>query len=84
MAPREYGPFFYLCKNVSMTTPDEQSPNPDTAETAGKHDPEVAEAYAESVGIDPSPDEIQEYLKMVGAPPLIDQSDTAQATDGDV
>ena len=67
-----------------MTTPDEQSPNPDTAEISGKHDPEVAEEYAESVGIDPSPDEIQEYLKMVGAPPLIDQSDTAQAKDDDV
>jgi hypothetical protein len=65
-----------------MTTPDDQPPNLDTAETAGEHDPEVAEAYAESVGVDPSPDEIQEYLKIVGAPPLGDQSDTAQANDG--
>jgi len=67
-----------------MTTPDEQPPNPDTAEITGKHDPEVAEEYAESVGIDPSADEIQEYLEMVGAPPLIDESDAAQANDDDV
>jgi hypothetical protein len=40
------------------------------------HDPEAAEAYAESVSIDPSPDEIDEYLKMAGGEPLHEQTTT--------
>lgn len=64
-----------------MTTPDERLPGVDTAEEAGAHDPEVAEAYAESVSIDPSPDEVDEYLKIAGAVPLADRSDTAPAGD---
>jgi hypothetical protein len=62
-----------------MTTPDERLPVADTAEPGSEHDPEAAEAYAEAVGIDPSPDEIDEYLKIAGAAPLADQSDTAPA-----
>ena len=62
-----------------MTTPEERLPVAGTAEPGGKHDPEAAEAYAESVGIDPSQDEINEYLKIAGAAPLADQSDTAPA-----
>lgn len=58
-----------------MTTPDEQLPVAGTAEPGSRHDPEAAEAYAESVGIDPSPDEIDEYLEIAGAAPLTDQSD---------
>jgi hypothetical protein len=64
-----------------MTTPDERLPAAGTAESASEHDPEAAEAYAESVGIDPSQDEINEYLKIAGATPLADQSDTAPADD---
>ena len=64
-----------------MTTPDERLPVVGMAEPGSEHDPEAAEAYAESVGIDPSPDEINEYLKIAGAAPLADQSDTAQIDD---
>ncbi|MDQ3762382.1 MAG: hypothetical protein M3460_12075 [Actinomycetota bacterium] len=66
-----------------MTTPDERLPATGTAEPGSEHDPEAAEAYAESVGIDPAHDEINEYLKIAGAAPLADQSDTAQADDVD-
>lgn len=62
-----------------MTTPDERLPVAGTAEPGSEHDPEAAEAYAESVGIDPSQDEINEYLKIAGAAPLADQSHTAPA-----
>jgi hypothetical protein len=59
-----------------MTTPDEQLPQSGTAEPGSEHDPEAAEAYAQSVGIDPSPDEINEYLKIAGVPTLDDTTDT--------
>ena len=49
-----------------MTEPDERLPNPGTAEPASEHDPELAEEYAESVPIDPAPDEVAEYLRIVG------------------
>ena len=65
-----------------MTTSQERFPVDGTGEPASEHDPELAEAYAESVSIDPSPDEIDAYLKIAGATPLADQSDTSQA-DGD-
>lgn len=68
-------------REASMTTPDERLPVVGTAEPGSEHDPEAAEAYAESVGIDPSHEEINEYLKIVGAAPLADESDTAQADD---
>lgn len=64
-----------------MTRPDERLPVADTAESGSEHDPEAAEAYAESVGIDPSHDEIDEYLKIAGAAPLADQSDITPADD---
>ncbi|MGH3982786.1 MAG: hypothetical protein ACRDST_08915 [Pseudonocardiaceae bacterium] len=64
-----------------MTTPDERLPAAGTAESAGEHDPEAAEAYAESVSIDPSHDEVNEYLKIAGAAPLTEQSGTAHADD---
>lgn len=47
-----------------MTSPDE---NPPLAEPGGEHDPEAAEAYAESVSIDPTPQEIETYLHIAGA-----------------
>jgi hypothetical protein len=55
-----------------MTTPDERLPAAGAAEPGSEHDPEAAEAYAESVSIDPCPDEIDEYLKIAGATPLND------------
>jgi hypothetical protein len=64
-----------------MTTRDERLPVAGTAEAGSEHDPEAAEAYAESVGIDPSHDEINEYLKIAGATPLTEQSNTVQADD---
>ena len=60
-----------------MTTPDARLPDAGIAEPGSEHDPEAAEAYAQSVGLDPSPDEINEYLKIAGAAPLTDHSDTA-------
>lgn len=66
-----------------MTTPEERLPAAGTVEPGSEHDPELAEAYAESVGIDPSHHEINTYLKMAGAAPLADQSDTTQADVGE-
>jgi hypothetical protein len=40
-----------------------------------EHDPERAEEYAEAVGVDPSPQEVDTYLEMVGDEPLGDGSD---------
>ena len=51
--------------------------NPDDPSAEEKFK-EAAEAYAQSVGIDPSPDEINEYLKIAGAAPL---DDTTPVTD---
>jgi hypothetical protein len=62
-----------------MTTPEERLPAAGKAEPGSEHDPEAAEAYAESVGIDPSHDEINEYLKIAGAASLDAQSNTAPA-----
>jgi hypothetical protein len=53
-----------------MTMPDEELPRAGTAEPGSPHDPEAAEAYAESVPIDPTPEQIEEYLAVAGAEPL--------------
>jgi hypothetical protein len=50
-----------------MTSPDEELPRAGTAEPGSEHDPEAAEAYAESVSIDPTPQEIDAYLEIAGA-----------------
>ncbi len=63
-----------------MTTPDEQLPVAGAAEPDSRHDLEDAEAYAESVSIDPSPDEIDEYLKIAGVAPFAEQTDTIPPT----
>jgi hypothetical protein len=49
-------------KASNVTAPDE-------------HDPERAEEYAAEVGVDPSPQEVDNYLEMVGDEPLGDGSD---------
>jgi hypothetical protein len=59
-----------------VTTPDEGPSVAGTAQPGNEHDPEVAEAYAESVSIDPSHDEINEYLKIAGGTPLDEQLNT--------
>ena len=64
-----------------MTTPDEGLPFAGTAEPGSDHDPEAAEAYAESVGVDPSQEEIDEYLEIAGAEPLADDPDSARLDD---
>ena len=64
-----------------MTSPDEGLPFAGTAGPGSEHDPEAAEAYAESVGVDPLQDEIEEYLEIAGAAPLADQS-PADRSDG--
>lgn len=66
-----------------MTTPDERLPEAGPTEPGSGHDPEQAEAYAESVGVDPTPDEIDHYLAIAGAAPLADQSDPTQVNDVD-
>ncbi|MGH3938052.1 MAG: hypothetical protein ACRDTG_05360 [Pseudonocardiaceae bacterium] len=64
-----------------MTSPDEGLPFAGAAEAGGEHDPEAAEAYAESVGVDPVQDEIDEYLEIVGAAPLAEQPGSEHADD---
>lgn len=44
---------------------------------APSHDPEVAEEYAEAVGTDPTPEQIDTYLALEGEPPLAEQAATA-------
>lgn len=53
-----------------MTEPDERLPNPGAAEPATEHDPEAAEEYAQSVPIDPTPEQIDTYLEIEGDDPL--------------
>ncbi|WP_147431966.1 hypothetical protein [Motilibacter peucedani] len=57
-----------------MTVPDPVRPAaspvfPGTAEPSGEHDPERAEEYAESVGVDPSPDQVEHYQELTGDGP---------------
>ena len=50
-----------------MTEPDERLPMAGTAEPGGgEHDPERLEALAESMGIDPSPQQVEEYREALG------------------
>lgn len=66
-----------------MTTPSQKDLSVTGAgEPGSERDPELAEAYAESVGIDPFSDEIDAYLTIAGASPLADQSDASQAKSG--
>ena len=49
-----------------MTEPDERLPLAGTAEPAGDHDPERLEELAESMGIDPSPQDVEAYREALG------------------
>lgn len=49
--------------------------DPDVTESGAAHDPEVAEAYAEAVGVDPTQEEINAYLALAGAEPLDEPPD---------
>ena len=42
----------------------------DAAEAGFEHDPEVAEEYAETVGVDPTNEQINSYLALAGEDPL--------------
>jgi hypothetical protein len=58
-----------------VTARDERLPEAGTAEAGSEHDPERAEQYAESVGIDPTPQEVDTYLEIAGDEPLGDGSE---------
>jgi hypothetical protein len=58
-----------------MTTPDDSLPYAGTAEPTAEHDPELAEQYAESVPIDPAPDEVERYLEIAGDPEVADDAE---------
>jgi len=49
-----------------MTEPDERLPMAGSAEPTGDRDPERLEQLAESMGIDPSPQQIEEYRAAIG------------------
>lgn len=71
-----------------MTVPSDQTPftspvTPGTAEPGSEHDPERAEAYAESVGVDPTPEQIDAYLALEGEPGLAEQAETATERAGE-
>ncbi len=58
-----------------MSEPDERLPAAGTAEPGSPHDPERAEAYAEEVGTDPTPQQIDAYLALEGEPSLAEQAE---------
>lgn len=66
-----------------MTAPDERLPFAGTAEPSGEHDPEFAETYAESVGIDPAPDEVERYRELIGDPDLPEEPQGSAGTSDD-
>lgn len=66
----------------AVTEPDER-PADGVAEPADEHDPELAEAYAESVPIDPSPEEVNHYLELVGAPEATGEPEDGEAVTSD-
>lgn len=49
-----------------MTEPDERLPVAGTAEASGERDPEALEALAESMGTDPTPQQVEEYQRAIG------------------
>jgi hypothetical protein len=55
-----------------MTEPDERLPDAGAAEPASDSDLEAAEEYAESVPVDPTPDQVNEYLRLVGDPDAVE------------
>ena len=42
----------------------------DASEAGFEHDPEIAEEYAEAVGVDPTNEQINSYLALAGEDPL--------------
>lgn len=43
------------------------------ADAEAQPDPDVAEEYAESIPIDPAPDQVEHYLELAGAPDALDE-----------
>jgi hypothetical protein len=56
---------------------------PGTAEVLDEHDPEAAEEYAESVGVDPSPEQVGHYAELVGDERLAEDSGVDVGDDED-
>ena len=52
-------------------------PRPADADESAEPAPDVAEEYAESIPIDPTPDQVEHYLELVGDPDAADASGTA-------
>jgi hypothetical protein len=48
---------------------------PFPGEPGSEHDPERAEAYADTVGADPTQEQIDNYLELEGEPTLAEQAD---------
>ena len=46
-----------------------------TADPGAEPDPDVAEEYAESVPIDPTPHQVEHYLELAGSDEAIDDED---------
>jgi hypothetical protein len=52
------------------------------ADPQAQPDPDVAEEFAESVPIDPTPDQVEAYLELAGAPDALEPA-TEPADDDD-
>lgn len=67
-----------------MTTPhDDEVLTSAVGEPGSPHDHEAAEAYAESVGIDPTSDEVDRYLRIAGDKPLSEPAPDSEPEAGD-
>ena len=66
---------------TSMGDPhaDPLTQDPDAAD---EPDPDLAEEYAESLPVDPTPDQVERYLELAGAPEALATSDSPDSPDG--
>ena len=54
-------------------------------DAAAEPDPDLAEEYAESLPVDPTPDQVEHYLELAGAPEALstpDSPDSSGSPDG--
>lgn len=52
------------------------------ADESAEPAPDVAEEYAESIPIDPTPDQVEHYLELVGDPDAADPDGTPEGATG--
>jgi hypothetical protein len=52
------------------------------ADASGEPAPDVAEEYAESIPIDPTPEQVEHYLELAGDPDALTDSGTAESSTG--